>query len=304
MFDLFGNLSTFKTDGLCVPYMGSKRKHADKLICMMLERKPGCKYFYDLCGGGGAMSFAALQKGMTVFYNDAQADLVDFMRFVFERMRLPHGQFGMFPDEFYSFVSREEFTQLKHEHSAYAQFVRICYSFGNNQRDHLFNPEIEKLKHLAHNIVVFQCENSLLELQSILGIPLSLSGLSTLNERRLEFGRQIKILCKRLDLEQLERLEQLEQKISFTNLSYENVCIDTPIDETIVYLDPPYRNTRKYIEGLCHNQLDSYFANLPYLAFMSEYSAPFKCVFQINTRSTFSSTSNSCAKIERLFVNR
>jgi site-specific DNA-adenine methylase len=68
MYDLFGN-SSVKAEPLGIPYMGSKRKHANALICKMLEIKPNAKYFYDLFGGGGAMSFAALKKGMMVFYN-------------------------------------------------------------------------------------------------------------------------------------------------------------------------------------------------------------------------------------------
>lgn len=83
--DLFGNAYTQNTEPLGVPYMGSKRKYADALICKMLEIQPGAKYFYDLFGGGAAMSFAALQKGMTVFYNEKQTDMVDFLRFIFGR---------------------------------------------------------------------------------------------------------------------------------------------------------------------------------------------------------------------------
>lgn len=37
MFDLFGN-SAIETDALGIPYMGSKRKYADRLICKMLEQ--------------------------------------------------------------------------------------------------------------------------------------------------------------------------------------------------------------------------------------------------------------------------
>jgi site-specific DNA-adenine methylase len=47
---------------LGIPYMGSKRKIAKPLIDYMLNSNPNAKYFYDLFGGGGDMSFEALQR--------------------------------------------------------------------------------------------------------------------------------------------------------------------------------------------------------------------------------------------------
>ena len=52
--------------------------------------------------------------------------------------------------------------RVKNEDSIYAQFARICYSFGNNQRSYLFG-NIEELKHLGHDIVIYQCKDSLKE---------------------------------------------------------------------------------------------------------------------------------------------
>ena len=45
---------------LGIPYMGSKRKIAKPLIDYMLNSNPNAKYFYDLFGGGGAMSLICL----------------------------------------------------------------------------------------------------------------------------------------------------------------------------------------------------------------------------------------------------
>ena len=325
--DLFGNAYVTQTEPLGIPYMGSKRKYADALITRMMELQPNARYFVDLFGGGGAMSFAAMQKGMKVHYNEKQTDMVDLMRFIFERMALPRSQYGLFPDEFYQFVTREQFMKLKHESGVYAQFVRICYSFGNGQRNYMFNPDLEKLKHLAHDVVMFRCKESLAKLNDALGVTFSMSDKPQWNDRRLTLGVEIKKAGKRLVLQQLQQLEQLERlerlqqlerlerlqqlqqlqqlqpQITFSNLDYRDVVITTPQAETVVYLDPPYRGTAKYIEGLNHDNLDAYFTALPYVAFISEYTAPFKCVNEIQTRSTLSSTSNPCKKIERLYVN-
>jgi site-specific DNA-adenine methylase len=301
MLDLFHSVSLAAPRPLGIPYMGSKRKYAHRLICKMLEHKPQAKYFYDLFGGGGAMSFAAQQMGFKVFYNEKQKSLVDFLRFIFERIENGEkGKFGLFPDDWYSFITREQFSELRVLDTPYAQFAKICYSFGNNQRCYLFNPELEKIKHLAHNVVVFQDKEALSQFNMLQDLKLQVSNKSTITQRRFDYLEYINS-HKRCDLEQLERLERLEQ-LRLTNLDYRDVIINTPYEETIVYLDPPYRNTFTYIEGLCHKELDEFFIYLPYTAFMSEYSAPFKSIMEIETRSTLSPTSNVCKKVEKLYI--
>ncbi len=330
--DLFNGL-TAKTSGLGIPYMGSKRKHADALLTRMLQEKPDAKYFYDLFGGGGAMSFAALEKGLTVFYNEKQTCLVNFIQFIFDCCKNPQSEYGIFPSEYYNFVTREMFMQHKNETGNYAQFVKVVYSFANNQKNYMFNKELEKIKNLAHNIIVFKSTDCLNALENTLKVRLSMPEGATLNDRRLFFRKQI-IKLNRFDLKQLQQLERIEQlgrtqrlqeiqqlqqlqkleqleqiqqiqeKITFTNLDYSNVKITTPVDETIVYLDPPYRNTAKYIENLDHVGLDYFFKTLPYLAFMSEYAAPFKSILQIQTRSTFKPTSKTTQRVEKLFINK
>ena len=162
-FDLFGKPYFDDLEQLRIPYMGSKRKIAKELFTKMLEIKPNAKYFFDLFGGGGAMSFTALQLGLEVHYNEKQKSLVDFINYIIARVKEgKRGRYGLFPDDFYKFITREEFSILKNEDSIKGQFARICYSFGNNQRTYLFG-DIEELKHLGHNVVIFNCKKSLKE---------------------------------------------------------------------------------------------------------------------------------------------
>ena len=275
----------------------------------MLLIKPKAKYFIDLFGGGGAMSFAALQKGLEVIYNEKQTDLVNFIRFIFDCIKEPKSEYGIFPAEYYNFITRKEFIELREQEGNYAQFARICYSFGNDQRSYLFNPKIEKHKHLGHNIVVHKCTQSLKEFNKLFNTDLTFSEKQNWNDRRLDFRSYLTSRNKRLELERLEqlerlqRLEQLQQNITFYNLDYKDVPILTPIEETIVYLDPPYRGTAKYIEGICHKELDEYFANLPYLAFMSEYNAPFDIIYRKKTASNMA-TNKPKQVCESLYVNK
>ena len=88
------------------------------------------------------------------------------------------------------------------------------------------------------------------------------------------------------------------------NLDYKDVEINTPEEETIVYLDPPYRGTAKYIEGLNHDELDDYFKSSPYTCFMSEYNAPFESVMEIEKLSLLdNSQEKTKVALEKLYIN-
>jgi site-specific DNA-adenine methylase len=314
-YDLFGYpIIPENIKNLRVPYMGSKNKIAVDLLRKMLEVKPRAKYFFDLFGGGCSMSFTASQIGLKTHYNELQTSLVEFIDYIFNRLEKGlKGQYGIFPDDFYNFIDREEFMKLRDEDSIKGQFARICYSFGNNQRTYLFG-DIEKTKHLAHNIVMFRCEKSLKELNNLLNTDIKTSNLPTWNGRRLDFRKQI-LDRKYKELESLERLQQLERLenleslqpiFTTSNLSYKEVKINTPIDETIIYLDPPYRNTEKYIEGKDFNykELDQWFLDNKYTCFMSEYNAPHKVIFEIDKLSLMDNSQEKKKVVkEKLYIN-
>jgi len=314
-YDLFGYpIIPENIKNLRVPYMGSKNKIAIDLLRKMLEVKPQAKYFFDLFGGGGSMSFTASQIGLKTHYNELQTSLVKFIDYIFNRLEKGlKGQYGLFPDDFYNFIDRKEFMKLKTEDSIKGQFARICYSFGNNQKSYLFG-DIEKTKHLAHDVVMFKCEESLKELNGLLNTNIKISNLPTWNLRRLDFMKQIKDrkyheleqLEQLQRLQQLEQLERLEPIFTTSNLSYKDIKINTPPEETIIYLDPPYRNTAKYIEGKDFNykELDQWFLDNKYTCFMSEYNAPHKVIFEIDKFSLMDNSQEKKKVVkEKLFYN-
>lgn len=317
-FDLFGKPIFPDVEPLRIPYMGSKNKIAHALFEKMLEIKPNAKYFFDLFGGGGSMSFFALQLGLKVHYNEKQKGLVDLIKYILIAKK---GKYGLFPDDFYQFITREEFKILKDEDSLKGQFARICYSFGNGQRSYLFG-DIERTKHLAHDIVMFQCEKALKEFNELNQVNYTISNAKTWNERRLhhkaEWNQHMKIKnCSKLEmleqlqqlqrLEQLEQLQQLEGFTSFTisNLDFQEVKIETPPEETIIYLDPPYRGTAKYLEDALFEEIDNYFTNSPYDCFMSEYNAPFEPIFTIQKLSLMDNSQETKKIVnENLYYNK
>ena len=319
-FDIFGKPYFGKVEPLRIPYMGSKRKIAEELFQKMLEIKPKAKYFFDLFGGGGAMSFFAVQVGLKTHYNEKQKGLVDLINYILQRARNGEkGQYGIFPDDFYKFITREDFAVLKDEDSIKGQFARICYSFGNNQRTYAFG-DIEELKHLAHNIVVFRNEDALAEFNQKNNSNFVLSGKKTWNERRLDFMAQIPRASEIEQLEQLQQLQQLERlqqlqrlqrlqrlpAFTITNLDFQDVKIETPLEETIIYLDPPYRGTAEYKESALFDDIDNYFRNSPYTCFMSEYNAPFESVLEIRKESLMNNSNLNERKyvIEKLYWNK
>jgi site-specific DNA-adenine methylase len=139
--------------------MVSKNKIAHELICEMRKHKPKAKYFIDLFGGGGSMSFTALQMGYKVLYNEYETDLANFMQFIIDRVKNNEkSKYGLLPEEYYQFVTREIFIEQKPLHTNYAEFCRLIYSFGNNQNTYLFGKPIEEFKRQGHNFIMFNCE--------------------------------------------------------------------------------------------------------------------------------------------------
>ena len=281
--------------------MGSKRRLAPKIIDKIMLDNPNCKYFYDLFGGGGAVSFEAMQRGLNVTYNELNTGVVALLEKIRDQ--------GITPD-FYKWVDRETFNKHKKDDDWFGGLCKVVWSFGNKQRDFLFGKKIEENKKLGHMIVVERCEKSAQELSGILGVTIEVSDKPTVNERRLEFSTQVKAGKERFDIEQLERLQQLEQLeqlelkgLKIKNQSAFDVAISTPLDETVIYLDPPYLNTAQYAERMCQSELINYIKNSPYKIYVSSYEFDLPVVAEFSHSSSISATSTK-PTIERLFCNK
>ena len=291
--------------GIC--YMGSKRKLAKPIIDYILKHNPNTKYFYDLFGGGGAMSFEALQRKQIkeVHYNEFNTGVVDLLK----KIRND----GVTP-EFYEWIDRETFNEYKDKNCWKAGLIKTCWSFGNNQKDYMFSPENEYIKKILHNIIVYKDEYSILQFKKEYNIDIISELLlsNDIQQRRLDVMNYIKGIDKnRLDLQQLEGLQQLErlerleqlQQLEITNQSYEDVIINTPIDETIIYLDPPYNKTAKYQKEIDYDVLYEYIRNSPYKIYISSYDFPFNLVKSFRHRSILSASANNLVT-ENLYCNK
>lgn len=292
---------------LGIPYMGSKRKLSKKIIDHIIIHNPKCKYIYDLFGGGGAISFEALQRKQFkgVYYNELNTGVVELLKKIKKD--------GV-TNDFYNWVSREEFKEKVNGNDWKGGLIKTCWSFGNNQGGYLFSEENEYIKNILHEIIINDSKAHIEKFKKEYNIFIDTSNIKndSFINRRLKIMLFVKKQIKqRLDLqqlealermEQLERLEQLEQ-LEISNLSYNDVTIKTPIDETVIYLDPPYFDTTKYQKDINYDNFLSYVNKSPYKIYMSSYELPFNKVASFEHRSTLSSTANNKV-LENLYCNR
>lgn len=272
-----------------MPYMGSKNKIAKRVI----DHIPASDYLYDLFGGGGAITHCACESGKFkhVIYNEL--DPITFKGF---DMAI-HGKFN----NENRWISREDFNKLKNKDP----YVAICFSFGNNLRDYCYSEKTEKLKKALHYAICFD-DFSLLE---NLGVKLKRK-----SSGRIELTKQVKELLKlnklgEQNLEALNRLQSLErleslqhlQHLDLTNKDYADVEIK---DNSVIYCDPPYLNTKGYKIKFDNERFYSWCRKQKELVIISEYNMPddFICVVQREKRVLMNKDDKTIKKTEKLFV--
>ena len=308
-----------KNKKLGIGYMGSKRRLSREIVDHILTAHPNTKYVWDLFGGGGAISFEFLQRRQIerVVYNELNTGVVELLRKIQKD--------GITP-EFYQWVDRDTFRAHKNDDDWFGGLCKVIWSFGNNQKGYLFGNCIEQYKKEFHELVVdgidhtqsmssycmqYVKEKYGIECDLALNIPSEIH----IKQRRLNIRKQLtdfESRCKNTNplrqLKQLEQLEQLQQlprlgQLNILNQSAFDVVIDTPTDETIIYLDPPYKGTGKYQEDVCHDELKRYIDNSPYTVYLSSYEFDLPVAHTMKHNSTLSQTKNN-ATVEKLFCNK
>jgi DNA adenine methylase len=95
--------------------------------------------------------------------------------------------------------------------------------------------------------------------------------------------------------------------VHFSNLNYNEMDINQP---SIIYCDPPYVNTTKYVMDFNHAEFWDWVrekSNSGHDVYVSEYSAPddFKCIWSKEVKSSLSANGKSGGSkqsVEKLFV--
>lgn len=299
-------------------YMGSKSKIAKWVI----DQLPQATNFYDLFGGGGAITHCALlsDKFKNVTYNELNP-------LTFKAFKMAVN--GEFKNE-RRWISKEDFNKLKN----IDPYVAFCFSFGNNPlKSYAYAKDIEHYKKALH-YSIFNNDNSLLS--EIIDVKNLNYTSNNLRERRLQLQRYLKDYIKDVksfcntengnvrnilqSLERLERLQSLErlerlqklhslensQNLQLLNKSYSDVEIKS---NSIVYCDPPYFKTSKYDKtNFDHEAFYNYLRALKdkigsNKIFISEYSMPsdFICVAE-KEKTCYLGSSNNTKTIEKIFT--
>lgn len=321
-----------------MPYMGSKNKIAEKIINAL----PRAKHFYDLFGGGGAITHCALLSGKYKYIHYNELDPLVYKGF---SMAVN----GEFKNE-KRWISHDDFYRLKSNDP----YVAYCFSFGNNPtKGYCYSRDIELLKKAMHYAIVFD-DFALLndvwrgvnldpeitkdmtsvydkrikicsEIQKVLQQRTQLQSLISLNRfQNLESLNKFQMLenVKRLEnLERLNRVQSLERLDRFQSLerlgTFQNknenaglLMTNKSYDEvnieqdSVVYCDPPYIGTNKYsISCFDHNRFYDWCKKQKNV-FISEYTMPedFKVFMEMKKNCTMDR--NKVLKtVEKIFVN-
>lgn len=121
-----------------LPYQGSKSKLAERIVALL----PPATHLYDVFAGGCAITHAALLSGK---FKEVHAnDITDSVKLFEDAL---NGDIAKYEPE--RFRNREDFFAEKDSNP----YVRIVWSFGNNQRCYLYSREIEPYKKAVHEML-------------------------------------------------------------------------------------------------------------------------------------------------------
>ena len=259
-----------------LPYQGSKQKICESIV----DALPSAECFVDVFAGGCAVTHAAMLSHKYKRYvcndiTDAPTLFVDAIA-------------GKYKDES-RWVSRDLFYMLKDVDP----YIRLVWSFGNDQKTYLYGKDIEDGKRLLHKMLfaenVTKRRLAWTELHRYL--MQSLQSLEGLERMQSLEGLQ--------SLQRLERLQSLEG-LEVHQGDYRELSIP---DNSCVYCDPPYKGTKGYTVGFDHDAFWQWCREQTQQVYISEYNAPddFVCVWSKNRRALMSPKGRNI-ETERLFV--
>ena len=262
-----------------LPYQGSKKKISKKIVEIIKQNFGTEKPVYDIFGGGGAITAECMINGLDVHYNDLDHTITD----MFQRVLVTDREFLKT-----LIVSRDEFFRIREKENKTVddELKLLINSFGNDRKTYLYSRKFSDLK---YNLAIEIIEKH----DTFSGYKKTETYKSAY--RPFDVGKvdRSQVLQQLQRLHQLQRLQQLEC-VEVTNLDYTEF---SGIEDTILYLDPPYQNT--LLKGYSINEFNSqsfygwaYEMSKKNIVLISSYEISderFECVYEFkNVRSTFS----------------
>ena len=278
--------------------MGSKNALAERIVALL----PSASHLIDVFAGGCAITHCAMKSGkwQHVHANDLNEMIVGAFR------RAINGEFiGE-----RRWVSHEEFNRVR-DTDAYAA---ICFSFGGNMRSYAYSPANEDLKRAFHFAIFFGDPAPFLALTGIDLTPVLT--IPDLRERYLtakHWSRENGKIMKVHHFDSINRLNFLataftnEEKKRLTIGSVDFSEVEIPSD-SVVYCDPPYRETEGYRKAkqFNHERFYDWVLRQTVPVFVSEYAMPedFVEVAAWRKMCRMSQDTNPKETTEKLFVPR
>ena len=271
-----------------VAYQGSK----NAIVPWVVNQLPPAEVFVDLFAGGCAITHGAMISGKYQRFvcNDISDAPILFRDAVNGKYRNED-----------RWISRERFFAEKDNDP----YIRLCWSFVNNQKNYLYGPEIEPWKKALWWARVYK-DYSLLREMGINSDGSRLDITRHEEEYRLKYinwyGKEIGFVSPESlqSLQSLQRLQSLES-LQIHQSSYDEVEIPK---NACVYCDPPYRGTVGYLHEFDFDKFDNWLRGAKQPIYVSEYNMPedFVVLDMVGKRNTASATANKLV-CEKLYVH-
>lgn len=292
-----------------VPHIGSKNSIAKWVV----EILPPAKHFYDLFGGGGAITHAAILSGKfdNFHINDNNEKLLLFADAI-------RGKYNKIPN----WVSNKKF------HSPTTPiYEKTIYSYGNNGVCYLYSPVLEHYQELFYRAIILRdyeeyekqfsiklstVDNANLFLRLESAREMIKAQRNNLPSELQHFSNSSLISLKWLEaarrIANLSTLKPYAEKVNFTISDYQDVPI---LQDSVIYCDPPYLAAKRVCTRFYKQQggfnYDRFYcwAQRQQNIFISEYEMPpeFVCIAEKKKKVTLAQKVGS-EKIERLFIPR
>lgn len=294
-----------KGPSIGLPYVGSKKKISKKIVEIIKQNFGTDKTVYDVFGGGGAITCECLLNNLNVVYNDADPIIVNILKRVLSENR-----------EWLKtlIIDREEFFRIKEKKNKTVDdhIKLLINSFGNNSQDYLYSKKICHAKYKLA-LAIIKKENTfkgykqtrsykdfVKNNQEVLGF-----------KNKKENNKHLQQLEQLQRLEKLQRLEQLQQVEKASQLKFFNTDYHyfSSVKNAILYLDPPYENTKTCIYNHQVDYTEFYnwavkmSKNNIVLLSSYEVSDPrFRCVYEFTKARSTLQSGNAGKRCEKLFM--
>ena len=269
-----------------IGYQGSKNKVAEWVVSNL----PPATRLYDLFAGGCAITHCAMLQGK---YKEIVCnDVTDSAIFFYDALD------GKYNDRVNQWVSRADFERLK----SVDPCIRICWSFGHDQKSYLFakekEPYMKALWDMAHATSPAQILSLYMKVLKEKAKVESLNLFGGVNSYRLE--------C----LERLRGLSNLQDKNNGSSTRMYALCGDYKdveiLPDSIIYCDIPYKGKKKYDKkNFDYEEFYDWCERQTELVIISEYEMPtdrFVCISSKETLTTMCATNNNKKAVEKLFI--